>query len=205
MTSETMARDDARTGDAVLQALARRRSVAAAFLAAPGPTPAQLEMMLTIAARVPDHGALTPWRFIVAQGDARANLAERLAAACLAEAHDAPAQDEAQKTVQKLRRLFGIPPLVILVVSRPDRAAKISVQEQVLSAGAVCMNLITAATVLGYGTNWLTGWTAASPAARPVLGLQDWESVVGVIPVGTADEQPLDRSRPALSSIVTEI
>lgn len=205
MGSDMMARDDAQADDAVLNMLARRRSVPAARLAAPGPTLAQLETMLTLAARVRDHGALAPWRFIVVEGEARTALAGRLAAACIAEARDAPAQEQAQKTVQKLKWLFGTPPLVIVVVSRPDATAKIPVQEQVLSAGAVCMNLMTAATVLGFGTNWLTGWASANPAARPILGLAEGESVAGVIPVGTATEQPAERPRPTLSAIVTRV
>ena len=103
----------------------------------------------------------------------------------------------------KLRALFGQPPLVIVVVMRPDPAASIPAWEQQLSAGAACMNLMTAATALGFGANWLTGWTAAHPAARAVLGLAEGEGVAGIIPVGTASEPPPERPRPDLTRLVT--
>lgn len=199
----TAHRHDAPVDETVLNLLERRRSVPAARLAAPGPTPDELRRMLTIATRVPDHGALAPWRFLVVEGAARAALAERLADACIADAGAPEALEQAQKTAQKLRFLFGAPPLVVVVVSRPDPEAKIPVREQVMSAGAVCMNFITAATALGYGANWLTGWAASHPAARPILGLKDGESIAGVIPVGTAAEAQPDRPRPALSSVVS--
>ena len=185
----------------LLDCLERRRSVPAARLAAPGPTPDEVRTILTVASRVPDHGALTPWRFIVIEGAARAALSERLAEACIADAETSEAQEQARKTAQKLRFLFGQPPLVVVAVCKPDANAKTPVQEQILSAGAACMNLITAATVLGYSANWLTGWAGTHPAARPILGLNDGESVAGVIPIGTAMEMPADRPRPALSSI----
>lgn len=156
--------------------------------------------MLTIAARVPDHGALAPWRFVLVEGEARRALAVRLGDACMAAGPD----DEAARRVgQKLSILFGNPPLVVLVVSRPDPAASIPVWEQALSAGAACMNLITAATALGYGANWLTGWAASHPAARPVLGLAEGETLAGIVPIGTCAEPSPDRPRPDLSRIVT--
>lgn len=181
--------------------LERRRSVGAMRLSDPGPAPHDLRRMLAIAARVPDHGALVPWRFVLVEGAARAALAARLGEACLA----VPGQDPqaAQRIAQKLALLFGHPPLVVLVVSRPDPAASIPAWEQMLSAGAACMNLITAATALGFGANWLTGWAASHPAARPVLGLADGETLAGIIPIGTASEPSPERPRPDLSRIVT--
>lgn len=206
MTSDAMTRPDTGASKTLFaDLLLHRRSVPAMRLAAPGPSAAQQDVLLTIAARVPDHGALTPWRFIVAEGAARTRLAEQLAAACTASAADAAAKEQAEKTAQKLRVLFGHPPLVVIVVARAEANAKIPVLEQTLSAGAACMNLINAATALGFGANWLTGWAAAHPAARPLLGLQDGESIAGIIPVGTAMETPADRPRPAPASIVTRL
>lgn len=157
--------------------------------------------MLTIAARVPDHGGLTPWRFILVEGVARETLAARLGEACLEAA--GPDNDGARRVVQKLSVLFGHPPLVVLVVSRPNPAASIPVWEQTLSAGAACMNLITAATALGFGANWLTGWAATHPAARPVIGLAEGETLAGIIPIGRVDEPSPERTRPDLSRIVS--
>ena len=204
MTFETLVQAASVQSDTVA-VLESRRSVGAAWLGAPGPDALALETLLTIAARVPDHGALVPWRFIAVEGDARAQLVQRLQAACIAAVGGSGnAGAQAAKTVEKIGRLFGCPPLVVIVVSRPDPHAKIPVFEQVLSAGAVCMNLMTAAAGMGFASNWLTGWTATDPAARPVLGLQDGETVAGIIPIGTPSETPPDRPRPDLSQVVTQ-
>ena len=184
--------------------LEARRSVSAGRLVAPGPTAHELRRILLIASRVPDHGALAPWRFILVESERRAILAERLGEACIASAGaDAQAQEQARRTAQKLGLLFGNPPLVVIVVSRIQPAASIPVGEQMLSVGAACMNLISAATIFGYSANWLTGWAASHPAARPILGLADGETIAGVIPVGTAAEPPPERARPDLSQIVS--
>ena len=190
--------------NAALTTLKTRRSVGAAALIEPAPTPHEIRQMLTIAARVPDHGGLVPWRFLLVEHDNRGKLAEALIDAHAAAATtDDGAREQVPRVAQKLRVLFGQPPLVVLVISRPDPASHIAVSEQLASAGAVCMNLMNAAGTLGYASNWLTGWTASHPAARPVLGLADGETVVGIIPIGTAREQPADRPRPDLSQIVS--
>lgn len=180
--------------------LAERRSVPPANLTGPGPDAATLQRLLTIAARVPDHGALVPWRFITIEGKARLRLADALGRACRATSADTAL---AERTTDKLRVLFGGPPLVVIVVSRPDAASHIPVVEQILCAGAVCMNLLNAAHALGWGANWLTGWTAATPAAHATLGLADGETIAGIVPVGTATTTPADRPRPVLADIVT--
>ncbi len=203
MTFETLVQAVTVQSDAVA-VLENRRSVSAARLAEPGPDAKTLQTLLTIAARVPDHGALVPWRFIVVEGSARARLTAQLQTACTAAAgDDVDAKAQAEKTVEKIGRLFGVPPLVVIVVSRPDARAKILVFEQVLSAGAVCMNLMAAASGLGFASNWLTGWTATASGARNVLGLQDGETIAGIIPIGTPMDVPPDRPRPDLAQIVT--
>jgi len=194
------------SGDALARLLEERRSVGAVRLVEPGPSPEELRRMLAIAARVPDHGALVPWRFMLVEGEARHVLAGRLAEACLRAAEgleDAEASEQALRSAGKIRTLFGRPPLVVVVVMRPDRSSRIPVWEQELSAGAACMNLLTAAAALGYGANWLSGWTATHPAARPVLGLADGERVAGIVPIGTALEASPERARPDLDAIVT--
>ncbi len=95
------------------------------------------------------------------------------------------------------------PPLVAIVVSQVDASARIPEWEQVLSCGAVCMNLITAASALGYGSTWLTGWAAYDPAALRILGVQAGEKVAGIIPIGTASERQQERARPLLQKLVT--
>ena len=193
-------------GEALARLLEARRSVGALRLTEPGPSPDEVRRMLAIAARVPDHGVLVPWRFLLVQGDARKTLVERLADACVRAAQEsgaADASEQALRTVGKLKVLFGRPPLVVVAVMRPDPGSRIPVWEQHLSAGAACMNLLNAAAALGYGANWLSGWAATHPAARPVLGLAEGESVAGVIPIGTIQESPPERPRPDLDAIVT--
>lgn len=189
--------------------LETRRSVDPDFLAAPGPDSAQLERLLTIAARVPDHGALEPWRFIVFEGAAReaasARLAEAYQAALATDladlARDNP--EKAQRTLAKMPRLLARAPVVVVVVSRADPAARKPEWEQVLSAGAACMNLITAATAMGFAADWLTGWPAYDARARAILGVTEHEKVAGIIHIGTATRSAPERRRPDLASITT--
>ena len=178
--------------------LARRRSVPPHLLAGPGPDEAELENLLTIAARVPDHGKLAPWRFIVIDGEARGRIGETIAAAFRADEPDADADRIAAE-----RGRLSRAPLVIAVVSSARPHAKIPEWEQVLSAGAVCMNLVVAANLMGYGTAWLTEWFAFDRRILDALGLAPHERVAGFVHVGRPTEIPGDRQRPNLSEIVT--
>lgn len=181
-----------------LDLLRGRRSVAPHLLRTPGPDPAELQTILEIAARVPDHGKLVPWRFIVIQGDARGRLGEA-AARIHAEAHP----EAAEARLRKERESFLSAPLVIGLVSRAADHPKIPRWEQALSVGAVAMNLITAATALGFGTCWLTGWIAYDRRIAASLGLSETEAMAGFIHLGTAVERAADRPRPDLAQIVS--
>ena len=181
----------------VLDYLLRRRSVPVKALAEPGPTRAQVETMLTAAARVPDHGKLAPWYFIVFAGDNRAKAGALLRAAWLAQEPDATPDKlalEAGKFMQA--------PVVIAVISRV-REGKLPQWEQFLSCGAACQNLSLAAHALGFGVNWLTGWPAFSDAFRASLGLDARDNVAGFFYIGTTAEMPSERDRPDLPDIVT--
>ncbi len=178
-----------------LALLALRRSSSPQHLAAPAPEGEDLDTLLRLAARAPDHGKLFPWRFILARGEAKAELARRLAP--LAAEQDDP--DKAAKVLFKLRD----PPLAIFVVSRPV-PAKIREWEQVLSAGAVCENLCIAATAMGYGVNWITDWYSYDERARTVIGLAPGEKVAGVVLIGTPTEASLERVRPDVRAITSE-
>ena len=182
-----------------LDLLLRRRSVKAALLAEPGPTAAELETMLTAASRVPDHKKLTPWRFLLFEGDSRRRFGEVLAAACAAEEKEPPSP--ARLEIERGRFLRA--PLVIAVVSRVTVNPGAPEWEQVLSCGAACMNLCLAANALGYGTCWITEWYAYSPRVQARLGLGQGERVAGFVYVGTARERLPDRDRPPLASIVS--
>jgi nitroreductase len=190
------------TAPDLLHRLEIRRSVKPAALGEPGPNPDELRRLLTVASRVPDHGALVPWRFILFQGDARQAASAQLAAAYSAQQSDL--SERHVGTIAKLSRLFAQAPLVVTVVSRADPNAWKPEWEQVLTAGAVCMNLITAATALGYASVWLTGWAAYNVDALAALGVRAAEKVAGFIHIGTAKERPPDRSRPDLGDLVTE-
>jgi nitroreductase len=164
----------------------------------PGPSAAELETILTIGSRVPDHGKLTPWRFIVFEGEGRARAGEIIARVFAKKTPGAPAADiETEK-----RRLMDAP-LVIGVVSFTKPHPKVPAWEQELSAGASAMNLVTAATALGYGANWLTGWFAFDRDVLEGFGLKPDEKLAGFIHIGTPSKPAEDRPRPALSDIVT--
>src|SRR3954454_21227866 len=178
--------------------LTSRRSVKPIELSGPGPTAAELATLLTVASRVPDHGKLTPWRFIVFEGDARARAGEIIAQVFLRKNPSAASADiELEK-----RRLMDAP-LVIAVVSFTKPHPKVPPWEQELSAGASAMNIVTAATALGYGANWLTGWFAFDREVLAGLGLKDDEKIAGFIHIGTPSKPIEDRPRPALRDIVT--
>ena len=183
----------------VIAFLSARRSVKPDRLVAPGPSAAELDTILTIASRVPDHKKLAPWRFIVLEGDARARLGEVIAQACIAAEKEAPSYVRLETERTRLMRA----PLVIAAVSRvtPHRSAP--EWEQVLSAGAACLNLCLAANALGYGTSWITEWIAYNPAVGAALHLADNERIAGFIYVGTPTERSDERERPALADIVT--
>ncbi len=177
--------------DAVLARLAVRRSASAQLLAAPGPSEAEIEQILHLGARTPDHGKLFPWRFVVLGPQSRADLSEALAA--LAET-----QGRVDKDLAVLAKLAN-PPLTVMVVSTPIQGHKVPVWEQQLSAGAVCMNIEHAADALGYSASWITDWYAYDPAAVALFGVQDGETIAGFIHVGTLTEPPLERPRPVMA------
>ena len=183
----------------IIAFLSARRSVKPDRLVAPGPSPAELDTILTIASRVPDHKKLAPWRFIVLEGEARARLGEVVADACIAAEKEPPSHVRLETERMRLMRA----PLVIAVVSRvtPHRSAP--EWEQVLSAGAACLNLCLAANALGYGTSWITEWIAYNAAVGAALHLADNERIAGFIYVGTPTERSDERERPALGEIVS--
>jgi nitroreductase len=183
----------------IMTFLLERRSVKPAMMSGPGPTPAELEQILSAAARVPDHKKMVPWRFIVFEGDARARFGEALAAACLAEDREPPSAVR----LETERRRFLDAPLVVGVISRVNPVPGAPEWEQILSCGAAAFNLCLAANALGYATNWLTNWYAYSPSIRAHLKLADNERIAGFVYVGRAKEKPGDRERPALADVVT--
>lgn len=179
--------------------LVTRRSIPSVKLVAPVPEADELRGILTVAARVPDHGKLVPWRFIVIGGTDTGLFVGRLMDIWHRNHPDASPEAQA---VERGKRAGA--PLVVAVVSRAGEHPKIPVWEQELSAGAVCMNLVHAAHASGYGAQWLTGWPAYDTESAAVLGLEPGERIAGFVHIGTPAEAPVERDRPDLARIVTE-
>jgi nitroreductase len=178
--------------------LKTRRSVKPIELHGPGPDAAELTTLLTVASRVPDHGRLTPWRFVVFEGDARLAAGESIAKVFREIRPDAtPDQVEFE------RRRLARAPLVVAVVSRAGTHAKIPEWEQVLSAGAAAMSLVFAAHALGYAANWITEWYAYDRRVLDALGVGAGERIAGFVHIGRPAKPPDDRERPPLNAIVT--
>ena len=178
--------------------LLTRRSVGAAFLKEPGPTPAELEQILTIGTRVPDHGKITPWRLVVIEGAAREQAGEKLAEIA---ARNNPGLDAAGIEIERQRFLPA--PLTIGVISSPQEHPKVPEFEQLLSAGNVAFNLVHAAHALGFAASWVTRWYAFDAEAGAMLGLRAGERFVGFVQIGTPTAVIEDRPRPALGDIVS--
>lgn len=183
-----------------LQLMRTRRSPRILDLEAPGPSAAELDTLLSIAARVPDHGKLVPWRFLVIEGERKKLVAASLLP-LLRRAHPEATEDQVAKEPDR----FAHSPLVVAVISRAGPHPKIPEWEQVLSAGAACMNLVLAAHAMGYGANWVTGWAAYERPCLDLLGVGEGERIAGFIHIGTPKAAQDERPRPPLSEIVTRI
>src|ERR1043165_2832635 len=181
-----------------LELLKTRRSVKPIELTGPGPSAAEPDTILTVACRVPDHGKLTPWRFIVFDGDARLKAGAAIEAIFKA---DNPAATADQIAFERNR--LARAPLVVAVVSRAAPHVKIPEWEQVLSAGAAAMNLVTAAHALGFAANWITEWYAYDRRVLDALGLAPSEKIAGFVHIGRPAKPPKAPPPPPLQEIVT--
>ena len=178
--------------------LKTRRSVGIGFLKDPGPTAAELEEILQIGTRVPDHGKFAPWRLIVIEGDARALAGEKLAQIQKARRPDI---DEGSLDIE--RKQFLPAPVTIGVLLSPKPNPKAPEMEQLLSAGNVCFNLSHAAFALGFAASWTNKWYGFDTEAQTMLGARGGERFVGFIHIGTPTTVMEDRDRPDLSKVVT--
>jgi nitroreductase len=183
----------------IIDFLSTRKSAPINEMTEPGPSNSDLETILRIASRVPDHGKLAPWRFIIYRGDARVEAGKRLVE--LAEQLEGPLPEGRRQ--QELAR-FARAPLVIGVVSVPKPHPKIPDWEKFLSGGAAAMNLILAAQALGYAANWISNWYSDVPEGRRLLGLKPEEGVIGFIHIGTHGGEIFERPRPDLNDIVSD-
>ncbi|MDE2134076.1 MAG: nitroreductase [Alphaproteobacteria bacterium] len=177
--------------------LLSRRSGSAKAMTGPGPNAEELRIILRAAARVPDHGKLFPWRFIVFEGEARARFGEMLVE-CLKITEAVTAEREALEAGRFLRA-----PVVVGVVSCVRQAIPIPEWEQQLSAGAVCQTMLIAAHALGFVANWITEWCAYHPLVLERLGLRPGERIAGFIYIGKSTVPLEERPRPDMEKIVT--
>jgi nitroreductase len=185
---------------AALAFLAQRRSLPCRHFGEPGPSPAELDLLLRVALRVPDHGKLEPWRLVVIEGAAR----ERLGTVIAARFHDLhPEATEATLAAERQRLTRA--PLVVAVLAAPVPSAKIPEWEQILSAGALCHQLLLAANALGYAAQWLTEWYAFDATVLEALGGRDGERVAGFVHVGTPLQAAEERRRPDVAAKVTQL
>jgi len=178
--------------------LKSRRTVTAPFLAEPGPSPDELDEMLTIACRVPDHGKLAPWRFVIFAGEARGKAGERLYAIARSRW---PERTEDELAVERDRFLPA--PLTVGVISTAAPHAKIPEFEQLLAAGNVAFNLSHAANALGFGAHWVTRWFAYDAEAAAMLGAKDGEQFVAFVHIGTPQTRLEERDRPDPRALTT--
>lgn len=176
-----------------LALLARRRSSKLLHLAEPAPTSAEIDALIALAARVPDHGKLGPWRFVVIEGEARARAGAALAGVI---AND---ENVDADRIAFVRGWFERAPACVMVVSAAAPHAKIPEWEQQLSAGAACFSLLIAAHALGYAGCWLTEWPAYDARARAALGLAEHERIAGFIYMGSALQPAAERVRADLA------
>lgn len=190
-----------KTNPAVLDHLAGRLSCPAKVMTGPVPDRAGLMQILTLASRVPDHGKLEPWRLVVIEKPAMARLADLAEARARALWADAP---ELQEKIEKGRGQFDRGHLAVAVIASPKPSEKVPQVEQLLSAGALCMNLLHAATAAGWGANWLTGWVSHDPVfAAQAFGCSGAETVAGIVHIATPPPNAVpDRPRPDLARLV---
>jgi nitroreductase len=183
----------------IIDFLLTRSSAPIPELREPAPSDAEIETLIRIASRVPDHGRLEPWRFILYRGDARIRIGEKLAE--LAERREGPLPEG--RILQEKTR-FSRAPLVIGVVHLPRENPKIPQWEMFLSGGAAAMSLVIAANAMGYSTNWITNWYSDTEEGRRILGLAPQERVIGFVHIGTFAGEKIERPRPDVSKLYAD-
>ena len=183
--------------DPTVDLLLRRRSLVASKQTGPGPTPEDLDTILRCATRVPDHAKLTPWRVQVVQGEAQQRLGEVFAKVFKAQNPDA-SDERLEVERQRPQRA----PL-LLIVSTKIASNRVPRLEQILSGGALCQNLLIAASALGYAAQWLSEWVSYDAEVKRHLGVAESDEILGFFYLGTASEKPRERPRPELKDVVS--
>lgn len=178
--------------------LATRRSAKPRDMVAPGPDGAQLLQILEAAMRVPDHGKLYPWRFVIVEADRREAFAD-----LLKDAYRAEKPDAGRTELEAMEQFARQAPVMVAVLSTPTQNSKIPVWEQELSAGAACMNLLVATHALGFTGCWLTGWPAYNGQVLESLGGSPNDRIAGFLFLGSPSRPLEERPRPAYEAVVS--
>ncbi len=179
--------------------LATRRSGKPRDMNGPGPNAAQLQTILAAAMRVPDHGKLNPWRFVVIDADQRDAFAKLLTTSYRAEKPEA-----GRLEIEAMEQFAHQSPCLVAVLSTPVETSKIPLWEQQLSTGAACMQLLNAAHALGFVGGWLTGWPTYNDLVKHSLGGGDKDQIAGFIFIGTASKELEERPRPDPNSVIIQ-
>ncbi len=182
-----------------LSFLLKRRSVVVAKLQEPGPDKGEIIELIKGAIRVPDHKAVAPWRFMVFSGTARADFGKKIAAIYEDNAGDSRTDRAYENELNRFLRA----PVVIAVLSSPVESLKVPQSEQLLSAGAACMNILHGARALGYAAQWVTEWIAYDAQVSKLLCLEPHQSVAGFIYIGSSTETPGERPRVQPEDVMT--
>jgi nitroreductase len=185
--------------EGTIEFLLSRRSTVARMMDGPGPSDADLRKIMEAGMRVPDHGRLTPWRFIVIRGDARDTIGNVIAASFKRNTPDA-IEEQIEMEQERLTRA----PVVIAVLSKVHKGHKIPEWEQVLSAGAACQTMLIAAQAMGYAAQWLTEWYAYDADVKTAVGAGADDEIAGFVYFGNEMAEATERARPEYDSIVSE-
>lgn len=182
----------------LIDLLLSRRSVLADLMEEPGPSESELRQILSSAMRVPDHGRLTPWRFVLIRGDARAKLGDVIGDAFKDESPEAH-----ERQVSREQQRFSRAPVVVAVISSVLKDHKIPEWEQILSAGAACQTMLIAAISMGFAAQWLTEWYSYNENVRNALGLREDDRIAGFVYIGSGKALS-ERARPNYVDVVSD-
>jgi nitroreductase len=182
-----------------LDLLLTRRSEKSKRMHAPGPNKDDLGRILAAGMRVPDHGKLAPWRFIVVEGEAQSKLGE-----VFSKAFSLEKDENNEQKLQSVKDFTSQAPVMVIVVSKYIQGKKVIPEvEQILSTGAACQNMLVAATSLGFTGQWLTGWAAYNPLIHNELDLEKGDKIAGFLFFGSSMRDLSERPRPNFKDIVT--
>ena len=197
MSSTTLSTPSTLHPNPTVDLLLKRRSVVVANQTEPGPSPKDLETILRCAIRVPDHAKLSPWRIQVANKEAQKKLGK-----VFADIYAGQNPDASEERLEVERQRPQRSPL-LLIVSTKIETERIPRLEQILSGGALCQNILIAATALGYASQWLSEWVNYDEEFKAHLGVAQSDEILGFFYLGTASEQPKERLRPELEEVVS--